>query len=110
MGSVAAAVASQLEKNGVGKITKIMTDSALMPRKQRCCQLSVSVVSCTGSHCPAALRVLFLDIDGVLHRADGTSGLFKEDCMQRLKRIVDGVGATIVLSSSWRLIPMQLDR
>lgn len=64
------------------------------------------------------LRIVFLDVDGVLHPADTPSlvsgaeascvaseDLFLESCMQRLRRIALESGAAIVLSSSWRLEP-----
>ncbi|CAE8629267.1 unnamed protein product, partial [Polarella glacialis] len=59
------------------------------------------------------LRVVFLDVDGVLHSADAVPGgsclpaaaesLFLPQCLERLKRIVDETGSVIVLSSTWRL-------
>jgi len=52
-------------------------------------------------------KILFLDVDGVLHSyfAKNDSQLFRKDCMQRLKTIVDQTGCKIVLSSSWRQTP-----
>uniref|UniRef100_A0A7S1J129 FCP1 homology domain-containing protein n=1 Tax=Eutreptiella gymnastica TaxID=73025 RepID=A0A7S1J129_9EUGL len=47
------------------------------------------------------MRVIFLDIDGVLHPLVGSQS-FAKHCMKELKRIVDGSGAQICLSSSWR--------
>lgn len=62
-----------------------------------------------GDHVPANGgykhdKIIFLDVDGVLHSifARNESQLFRRDCMQRLKKIVDQTGARIVLSSSWR--------
>ena len=46
-------------------------------------------------------KIIFLDIDGVLHDFH-TDGYVKKDCIQRLKQIVEATGADIVLSSSWR--------
>lgn len=54
--------------------------------------------------------LVFLDVDGVLHPLivelrDGKlcdEHCFGAECMRQLKRIVDGTGAEIVLSSSWR--------
>jgi len=46
-------------------------------------------------------KVLFLDIDGVLHSLDSAE-MFRKDCMERLKQIVDATGCQLVLSSSWR--------
>lgn len=47
---------------------------------------------------------LFLDVDGVLHRADAATpaDFFEHACMTRLQRIVCATRATIVLTSSWR--------
>eukprot|EP01012_Entosiphon_sulcatum_P009651 TRINITY_DN15502_c0_g1_i1.p1 TRINITY_DN15502_c0_g1~~TRINITY_DN15502_c0_g1_i1.p1 ORF type:complete len:222 (+),score=29.94 TRINITY_DN15502_c0_g1_i1:31-666(+) len=50
-------------------------------------------------------RVIFLDVDGVLHPLMGQA-TFLESCMNRLKRIVQATGAEIVLSSSWRQSPV----
>ena len=48
--------------------------------------------------------VIFLDVDGVLHRESGnTSGnTFETECMKNLAAIVNGSRAAICLSSSWR--------
>ena len=46
-------------------------------------------------------RIVFLDVDGVLHALNGEA-TFDDSCMERLKRIVETSGAAIVLSSSWR--------
>lgn len=54
------------------------------------------------------MKVLFLDVDGVLNdeksksRCGGCVGI-DSGKMARLKQIVDETGAAIVLSSSWRL-------
>jgi hypothetical protein len=45
--------------------------------------------------------VVFLDVDGVLHSLHGND-FFVEECMQTLKKIMHGSGASIVLSSTWR--------
>ena len=63
------------------------------------------------------MKVIFLDVDGVLNSSDFADkmreeenvNVFYEDMLDkraifRLKRIVDTTGALIVLSSSWRLI------
>jgi len=50
-------------------------------------------------------KILFLDVDGVLHpysARDNEEHQFRQDCMQRLKRIVDETGCKVVLSSAWR--------
>ena len=54
------------------------------------------------------LRVIFLDIDGVLNNSASKShcGVYvgiDNDKVKRLKRIVDATDAKIVLSSTWRL-------
>eukprot|EP00929_Paragymnodinium_shiwhaense_P010900 TRINITY_DN11596_c0_g1_i1.p1 TRINITY_DN11596_c0_g1~~TRINITY_DN11596_c0_g1_i1.p1 ORF type:complete len:231 (-),score=32.36 TRINITY_DN11596_c0_g1_i1:318-1010(-) len=60
------------------------------------------------------MRVIFLDVDGVLHPASagipesmgGTSGQhFRPEPMRCLAKVVKATGATIVLSSSWRVVP-----
>ena len=38
------------------------------------------------------MKVIFLDVDGVLHPLTGTE-MFTEPCMTQLKRIVDETGA-----------------
>lgn len=50
------------------------------------------------------LRVIFLDIDGVLN-AEGSPGGLQSDKVMRLKRIIEETGAEIVLSSTWRTEP-----
>lgn len=48
------------------------------------------------------MKVIFLDIDGVLKQEDYDAE-FQDECFARLKRIVDATGAIIILSSSWRI-------
>lgn len=48
------------------------------------------------------MKVIFLDIDGVLKEEDYRAE-FKDECFRRLKEIVDATGAEIILSSSWRI-------
>ena len=50
-------------------------------------------------------RVIFLDVDGVLHPCDAkhSDELFQTQCVLRLKQIVFATGSEIVLSSAWRL-------
>mmetsp|Transcript_19938 Transcript_19938/g.45984 ORF Transcript_19938/g.45984 Transcript_19938/m.45984 type:complete len:171 (-) Transcript_19938:59-571(-) len=49
-------------------------------------------------------KIIFLDIDGVLHSASGENGdFFVDRCCAHLQEIVDLTGASIVLSSMWRL-------
>lgn len=52
------------------------------------------------------MKVIFLDIDGVLN--DFTMGVYGDDTptdshLRQLKYIVDETGAEIILSSTWRL-------
>ena len=54
------------------------------------------------------MNILFLDIDGVLNRCDG-SGL-NTDKVALLKEISDATDCRIVLSSSWRLNERQFRR
>ncbi len=58
------------------------------------------------------MKVIFLDVDGVLNYADcwfrpenKNKGKFiwDDDCIKRVNRIVKETGAKIVLSSDWRL-------
>lgn len=53
------------------------------------------------------MRVLFLDIDGVLNnkwsiKAQGTNQVFDRKCLEHLHRIVIETGALLVVSSNWR--------
>mmetsp|Transcript_25749 Transcript_25749/g.60118 ORF Transcript_25749/g.60118 Transcript_25749/m.60118 type:complete len:279 (-) Transcript_25749:168-1004(-) len=48
-------------------------------------------------------RIVFLDVDGVLHAAHNATTSFAPWCMKVLAEIVNTTGAEIVLSSSWRL-------
>ena len=52
------------------------------------------------------MKVIFLDIDGVLNVIpqghDAFGGIFHPDFVDNLKRIIDETDAKIVISSSWR--------
>jgi hypothetical protein len=48
------------------------------------------------------VKVLFLDIDGVLNRIDDSPVLIEQDCVRELNRILDKTGASYVVTSSWR--------
>lgn len=54
------------------------------------------------------MRVLFLDIDGVLNTHDfcdlALCGPIHRDKMDRLNRIIDTTGAKVVVSSAWRYL------
>lgn len=50
------------------------------------------------------MKVLFLDVDGVITVADG-SGRLCEDKLERLERVVMETGTQIVISSNWRHFP-----
>ena len=49
------------------------------------------------------MKVIFLDVDGVLNSLD-TGGLYalKKPCLRRLQQIVEQTDANLVLSSTWR--------
>eukprot|EP00928_Gymnodinium_smaydae_P089351 TRINITY_DN73329_c0_g1_i1.p1 TRINITY_DN73329_c0_g1~~TRINITY_DN73329_c0_g1_i1.p1 ORF type:complete len:325 (-),score=83.72 TRINITY_DN73329_c0_g1_i1:93-1001(-) len=51
--------------------------------------------------------VLFLDVDGVLHptTAKHPRQQFLSSCMSLLREVLDATGASIVLSTAWRLHP-----
>lgn len=57
------------------------------------------------------MRIIFLDVDGVLVTEEGylnsvgSLPKFKEDAVLNLQRIVQATSAEIVLSSSWRKDP-----
>jgi len=55
------------------------------------------------------MKIIFLDIDGVLNDAptimEKDNDLPAEPHLSCLKQIVDATGAEIVLSSTWRLFP-----
>lgn len=57
------------------------------------------------SHVEGPRKLIFLDVDGVLHSAHGANTSFEPRCMAALGRIVRETGAQIVLSSSWRSWP-----
>ena len=48
------------------------------------------------------MKVLFLDIDGVL-KEESYKAAFQDECFARLKRIIDATDAQIILTSSWRV-------
>ena len=47
------------------------------------------------------MKVIFLDVDGVLNTGEGWDTI-NDDCVKRLKQVVDLTGALLVLSSSWQ--------
>lgn len=57
------------------------------------------------------MKIIFLDIDGVLNNADdsdmhihkGGTHFYSPKCVSYLNRITDKTGAKIVVSSTWRL-------
>jgi len=58
------------------------------------------------------MKVLFLDIDGVLN-SDRTlydDVSLEDDLIMNLKAIIDKTGAKIILSSSWRCIPSAVQK
>ena len=48
------------------------------------------------------MKVVFLDVDGVITVADGT-GRLDENKLEQLQRVVQQTGSQIVISSNWRL-------
>lgn len=56
-------------------------------------------------HLTEADKVIFLDVDGVLHNAYEGKVIFDPKCMNLLKELVEKTRAKIVLSSSWRELP-----
>lgn len=61
------------------------------------------------------MRILFLDVDGVLnHRGvymPGNGGApLCRDALAQLKRVIDETGCRIVLSSTWRTMPNLVDK
>mmetsp|Transcript_9795 Transcript_9795/g.27736 ORF Transcript_9795/g.27736 Transcript_9795/m.27736 type:complete len:348 (-) Transcript_9795:90-1133(-) len=57
------------------------------------------------------LRLIFLDIDGVLLPivAGSHNQTFPDRCLSALSRVLDATGATIVLSSTWRVDTSAID-
>lgn len=63
-------------------------------------------------------KVVFLDVDGVLNNGNWAMEMYEqgvrvyhddllyEPSLEQLKRIVDATGAAIIVSSSWRQIPI----
>ena len=52
---------------------------------------------------PLVRKLIFLDVDGVLHAAHDARKSFVKSCMEALKAIQAATQAEIVLSSTWRL-------
>jgi hypothetical protein len=48
------------------------------------------------------MKIIFLDIDGVICVDDSDFVYFNADCCDRVNKIIDATGAYIVVSSSWR--------
>eukprot|EP00928_Gymnodinium_smaydae_P035737 TRINITY_DN25099_c0_g1_i1.p1 TRINITY_DN25099_c0_g1~~TRINITY_DN25099_c0_g1_i1.p1 ORF type:complete len:273 (+),score=34.29 TRINITY_DN25099_c0_g1_i1:47-820(+) len=95
---VAVAVVDHISSTGIGDVTKIDTGNHDESGNGRTCPRLVVAMRRNTSFCDAAI---FLDVDGVLNTIDGDD-LFLPHCMQRLKDIVTGSSAMLVLSSSWR--------
>lgn len=60
------------------------------------------------------MKVIFLDVDGVLNHCkcfqeQGTRMAIDGSCIRCLKEIVDATGAKLVVSSTWRMYPNNLD-
>ncbi len=56
------------------------------------------------------MKILFLDIDGVLNRCGKSAQGLEEDKVLLLKSIVEQTGCEIVLSSTWRKSEHNLER
>lgn len=57
------------------------------------------------------IKVLFLDVDGVLNSIRSTSRLpLSKPALRRLRRIREATGCQLVLSSAWRVIPECRDK
>lgn len=56
------------------------------------------------------MKILFLDIDGVLNRCGHSAQGLEDDKVALLKDILDCTGAKVVLSSTWRILPRNLAR
>ena len=57
------------------------------------------------------VKLLFLDVDGVLNSMDrcgGDGDGLDEDKLRLLKQIIDATSAEIVISSSWRTVPCEM--
>jgi len=48
------------------------------------------------------MKVIFLDIDGVMITANSSIGRFDPTCVENLKQVMDQTGAMIVVSSTYR--------
>ena len=60
------------------------------------------------------MKVLFLDIDGVINRfkfnSDGDlDNTLDEDCIEQLRRIVEETKCSIVISSTWKVKNSMMD-
>lgn len=73
--------------------------------------------NCIGFCIGDVMKIIFLDIDGVLNYYDcwlrsenqNTQDVWDEDCVNELNRIINETGAKVVISSTWRLYP-ELDQ
>jgi hypothetical protein len=64
---------------------------------------------------PPLGSVIFLDVDGVVlpfgpGLNEDHADLFPLPCLEALNSIVEASGATIVLSSTWRCMPVRSER
>jgi hypothetical protein len=51
-------------------------------------------------------KIIFLDVDGVLHEAHFAPKAFRDDCMESLASLWSATHAEIILSSTWRFTPV----
>lgn len=56
------------------------------------------------------MKILFLDVDGVLNRCGASGHGLESDKISILKTIIDATGCEIVLSSTWRKSKEQRQR
>lgn len=57
------------------------------------------------------MKVIFLDLDGVLVlKKDEDTEMFDHDCCMRLREILSQTQCKLVLSSTWRLFPPDVQR
>ena len=72
-----------------------MTDSFLVAKSDS------SRSSNTSDSDSAVMKVIFLDVDGVLHPVDEKRRPFQTQCMSVFKHIMEKSASSIVLSSNW---------
>jgi hypothetical protein len=56
------------------------------------------------------MKILFLDVDGVLNRCGLSGQGLEEDKLDLLKHITEATGCEIVVSSTWRMFGHRMDQ